>query len=64
MIIGKSRDPRKEKKVLDREVALEIKSPLIIGASRLLLNLLGSGSKPKLLWRSKNQLLVLLSKKD
>jgi hypothetical protein len=62
MIIGKPIEPKKEKKVLDHEVMLEIKSPLIIGASRLLLNLLGSGSKPKLLWTSKNQLLVLVSK--
>jgi hypothetical protein len=63
VIIGEPREPKKGKKVLDREVVLE-KSNDNRRALRSLSNLLGSGGKPKLPWTSRNQPLTLLFKED
>jgi hypothetical protein len=62
-IIGEHREPKKGKKVLDREVVLE-KSNDNRRSLRSLSNLLGSGGKPKLPWTSRNQPLTLLFKED
>ena len=62
VIIGESREPKKEKKVLDREVVLE-KSNDNRKSLNITIKSSGLRGKPKLPWTSRNQPLTLLFKK-